>query len=93
VGVINDFRSTHSFIDFKQYGELKVFDASCTKGEQPSFQRSTDSIAVFLNFKKLGDFKVKQQAQVLVMALIAEAPPESREFFAEHQNVLLDSLR
>lgn len=89
MGVINDFQNTTSFIDYKQYGELKVFDASFAKGEQPNH---AGDIGVFLNLKLVGRFKAKQQALALVEKLIREAPAEAREWFAAHQSVLLDTL-
>jgi len=92
VGVINDFQNSFSFIDFKDYGQLKIFDACFTKGEKVC-NTSSDDISIFLNFKKVGSFKVKLQAQAFLKQLISEAPSEAREFFVENQNVLLDNLK
>jgi hypothetical protein len=86
VGVINDFRDSFSFIDYKVFGELKVFDACWTAG---SDRNSAGTITVFLNFNKVGEYKSKQEAYEVVKRLIDEAPCG---FFNENKNLLLDDL-
>lgn len=88
--MINDFQDSFSFIDYKIYGELEVFDASFTKGVKPNH---AGDIGVFLNFKLLGRFKVKQQALAFVQSLIRDAPAKAREWYAANQSVLLDTLK
>lgn len=47
------------------------------------------SIHVFLNFKKVGEFKKKSEAYAAVRKLIEEAPTD---FFEENKALLLDDL-
>jgi hypothetical protein len=68
------------------YGELKVFDACYTCGVD---RKEDGSIAVFLNFKKLGEFKSKQEALTMIKKLIEEAPCN---FFKENRDVLVKDL-
>ena len=86
IGVINDFRDSFAFIDYKEYGTLKIFDACRTSGVD---RKEDGSIAVFLNFKKVGQFKSKSEAVSLLKKLLAEAPCS---FFDENKDVLLSDL-
>lgn len=92
IGVLNDFKNTHSFLQFQDYGELKVFDASCTKGTHRGFQKESDSIAVFLNFEKVLDTKVKEQALAMAQDLIAKAPAEAQEDFRRSSKTLWEAF-
>ena len=70
IGVINDFRDSYAFIEYKEYGTLKIFDACRTSGVD---RKEDGSVAVFLNFKKVGQFKSKSEAVSLLKKLLAEA--------------------
>jgi hypothetical protein len=85
--MINDFRSTYAFIDYKDYGRLKVWDACWTHGVD---KIQDPWIHVFLNFKKVGQWKTKREAREAIEKLIAEAPDS---FFEENKDVLLRDLR
>jgi hypothetical protein len=87
--VINDFQSSFAFVDYKRYGEYKVFDACIVKSGKPNH---SGDIGVFLNFKMVGRFKTKLQARAFIEKLIRECPAEARDFFAANQSVLLDTL-
>lgn len=50
------------------------------KGEHRGYQKSTDSIGVFLNFKLMGDFKDTQSAEALIRKLLREAPVDLLQF-------------
>lgn len=86
MGVINDFRDSYSFIEYKVYGTLKVFDASYSAGSDIMM---AGTISIFLNFKKVGEFKSKSEAVSMLKKLIDEAPCE---FFKENKMVLLKDL-
>jgi len=47
------------------------------------------SIHVFLNFRKVGEFKKKEEARQAILKLLEEAP---NSFFEENKNVLLKDL-
>ncbi len=87
--MINDFQDSFSFVDYKRYGALQLFDASLAKGENPDH---TGEIVVFLNYDIVGRFKSKQQARALIENLIREAPAEAGDWFAANQSVLLCTL-
>jgi hypothetical protein len=86
IGVINDFRDSFSFIDYKVYGELKIFDACRVAGVD---RKEDGSISVFLNFKKVGEFKSKSEAVSKLRELLGNAPCS---FFDENKDVLLKDL-
>lgn len=80
--MINEFRDEFSFIDYqqwtpevKQWGVCKVGG-----GEPPKYLKPDDCICVFLNFKKLGEFKDKASANVLIRKLLDNAPVSLKEF-------------
>ena len=89
MGVLNDFRDSFSFIDYKVYGELEIFDACIISGEE--WDHSGD-IGVFLNFELVGRFKVKSEAVSMLKKLISEAPRDAQAFFTENMDVLLKNL-
>jgi hypothetical protein len=87
--VLNDFRDSFSFIDYKVYGTLEIFDACIISGEE--WNESGD-IGVFLNFELVGRFKAKSEAVSMLNKLISEAPKDAKRFFEDNQEVLLKNL-
>lgn len=74
--MLDDFHDAYAFMEWREYGELKVFNAFCTNGKEPNHG---GDIGVFLNFKLVGKFKKKSEALELVRKLIAEAPSKDFE--------------
>ena len=79
MAVVNDFRNETSFVDYRRYGTLQVWDASVTSGPRRP-QRSTDRITVYLNFRPVGEFTETAAARALVKALLNQAPVDLSEF-------------
>lgn len=92
IGIINDFRNSHAFMDFQDYGTLQVFDCSYTEGAHKGFQEARDSIGVFLNFALIEEFKDKSSALNLVYKLIKECPKEGIADFQAHYKVIIQGL-
>lgn len=84
--MINEFRDSFAFVDYQTFGKLEVFDA-CWVGGVNKIQDG--NIHVFLNFKKVGEFKAKLEAVSMLRNLISEAPDR---FFEENKDVLLKDL-
>lgn len=62
-------------IDYQQWGDqVKLWSAFKITQERKPYQESSDAIHVFLNFKLIGKFKTKQDAQRLIKKLIEESP-------------------
>lgn len=74
IGIINDFKNSTSFIDYRVYGSLQIWDACNSSGENGSFCKSSDSIKLFLNFKPIGEFKTSQEVEIIIKRLIEESP-------------------
>ncbi len=81
IGVIDDIRGTTSVIQMKQFGEMKVFDAW-----QITSNDVGEEIHVFLNFKKLAQFRSRSSAKNKIMELVNKAPDI---FFREQVEYLL----
>lgn len=78
--MIDDFRNEFSFIEYVEYGaEVKTWDC-CKVGSPRERQQASDSISVFLNYKKLGEFKDRKLANRLIQRLLDEAPVNLEEF-------------
>ena len=59
--------------------EVKTW--GCCKVSGPrEYQKSDDSICVFLNYVKLGEFKDRKLAEKLIRKLLEEAPESLDEF-------------
>jgi hypothetical protein len=86
IGIINDYRGSFAFIDYKVFGELKVYDACWTQGVA---KIQDGKIHVFLNFKKVGCFDKKSEAASKLRELIEQAPCS---WFEENKEVLLKGL-
>lgn len=80
IGIINDYKNEHSFIEYKRYGTLEIWNASKSKGPMSSHNTPEDGIHVFLNFTKLDVFKSKEEAQILINKLITESPVDITEY-------------
>lgn len=84
--MINEFRDSFAFIDYQVFGTLEVFDACRCSSED---WNSSGSIHVFLNFKKVGEYKSKQEAYQAIKKLLDSAP---HEFFKQNKGVLIEDL-
>ena len=82
VGVIDDFRNTFSFVDYRKYGELEVWDGCTVGSPHRGYQLAPDAIFVFLNFKEVGRFKERGAAKGLITKLLHEAPVDLSDFAA-----------
>jgi hypothetical protein len=82
IAVIDDFLNTYCFIDYKDYGSLQVWGASCVGSARPSFTAPTDSIAVFFNFDLVGGYKKRSDAAATIRRLLEQAPVDLTQFAA-----------
>lgn len=80
IGVIDDFRNEFSFVDYAQYPSgMKRWDASTSRGVMEK-QSPTDSITVFLNFKKIEETKERIKANIILQELLEKAPIDLSEY-------------
>ena len=78
--MLDDFRNEYSFVDYKQFpNDMRHWDACRVSGPR-DHQKSTDSIYVFLNYEKLGEFKDRKLANKMIQKLLDEAPANLDEF-------------
>lgn len=80
IGVINDFKNEFAFIEYRDYGELKIWNSCAVRCEHRGHQLAKDSIGVFLNFELVGEFRSFDEANALIRKLIAQAPTDLTEF-------------
>lgn len=79
IGVLNDFKNSHTVIDYQEFGVLKVWDAWNTSGEHRGYQVAEDNIYVFLNFKQVMKTKSYEEANGMINRLLREAPVDLSE--------------
>ena len=91
IEVVNDFRGAYSFINYVNYGSLQVLDV-CLVGSKTGYQKSTDSIQIYLNHNFHSKFTKKQSAYQTVKKLIEEAPIECLKDFTMYGETLLKEL-
>ena len=78
--MIDDFRNEFSFIEYVEYAaDVRTWDC-CKIGSERKRQEAGDNISVFLNYKKLGEFKDRKSANKLIQKLLDEAPVSLEEF-------------
>ena len=87
IGIIDDFRNTFSFIDGKLYGENYFFSAGKFGGKK-GYQKFDDAIHVFLNFKKIGVFKIREDANKAIKKLIDDCPKQFKSDFEQQREYL-----
>lgn len=89
IGMINEFKGIHSFLEYREYGELRILNVSCCQGTD-----NTDSgdIYIFLNFNRVGIFKKKSDALGCINKLIAESPINARKDFIAYKNQAFSSI-
>jgi hypothetical protein len=93
LGIIDDFRNLHAFLEFKTYGDskLEILGVSVTSGPRRS-QTSTDSITLFINFQQQYETKTRQQAVEYLRFLLGNAPPPAAKAVKEFGKELLDAI-
>jgi hypothetical protein len=92
IGIIDDFRNTHSYLENNIFGTLSIVNCSITKGELKKYQESSDSIALFINFEKVLDTKSRQEAVQGLLSIINDIPPNFRENLAQFTKDLIKSI-
>ncbi len=80
IGLIDDFRNEFSFVDYRDFGGLQVWNACRIGMAHRGHQLSDDSIHVFLNFKKVGIYQDRQAANTVLSRLLSAAPVDLAEF-------------
>lgn len=80
ISIINDFKNSLSFIDYKEYGTLQIWDARKVKGTHRGYQTSEDNIGIFLNYNLIKTVKTKEEAEQLVKELLKQSPVNLLEF-------------
>jgi hypothetical protein len=88
VGIINDFRDTHAFVEFRSYGTLSICNASNTGGSD----RSPGGVHVFVNMKKVQTCHSKDEAKGLIPGLMEGFPPEARKMVEGLEKHLYEAL-
>ena len=80
IGVINDYRSSFSFIEYRKFGILESWSAGSFRDTHRGFEIKDDCISVFLNYQKVGVFKSKEQANQKIKELINKYQKELTDF-------------
>lgn len=91
VGILNDFKNSHAFIDYKKYGVLEILDVSISSSVV-EYQKPEDEIVIFLNFNIVDRFKEKTQAINLVKKLLNQAPAEAMRDFNQYGDEILKAI-
>lgn len=87
IGVIDDFRNEFSYVDFRDYGGAQVWAINKVRGPAKR-QEADDAIRVFLNFKQVGIYKARSEANLAIKNLMDSAPVSLVEF----QHILMEGL-
>jgi len=92
LGIIDDFRNLHAFLEFKTYGDkLEITGVSITSGPR-QLQTSADSITLFINFQQQFETKTRQQAVKHLRFLLGNAPPQASKAVKEFGGELLGAI-
>ena len=86
--MIDDFTNSQMFVDCKKYGEMYITDASRISSEHKGYNEASDAVHVFLNFKKVGVFKSKAEANILIQKLIRDCPKQLTKYLEEEKDYI-----
>lgn len=90
--MLNTFRDVLAFVEFHEYGDkgqLKIFNASETMGEDGN---DGGEVIIFLNYEEVGRFKAKRDALAKIQSLIESAPKAAIKDFNEYRDSTFKSL-
>lgn len=81
ITVINEFRNATAFVSYRRYGELEIWDASCSRGPAPSYLTGFERVHIF---DRRGEqhcmAKGYDEARAYILRLIAQAPVDLTEY-------------
>ena len=80
IAVENGFRNEFSFIDYRRWGVLQVWNAGRFTGPPPKRQDPKAVIDVFLNYDWIAECRSNADANRLIARLLAESPVNLGEF-------------
>src|SRR5580765_8061623 len=74
VSIDDGFRNEFSFVHYRRWGEIELWEGGRFRGPPPRRQQPSDCIEVWHNWELVGTFKSRSDAQALVRRLRATAP-------------------
>lgn len=93
IGVINDFRNSWAFVDYRNFGEVISTQALVTSWPHRGYDSSEDRIYVFENIKrKVLITTSKKEAWDKIQLMIDTAPSQAYKELVNHQGYLLKAI-
>lgn len=92
IGIINDFRETFAFVDYKKFGVVEYLQAFFVLGDHKGFVEKEDRIHIFLNYKKQIATVDSKEAGAVLANLICSCPAEMAGYLAGTQDVLYRAM-
>lgn len=74
VSVDNLFRAEFSYVEYRRWGVVELWEGGRICGAAPSRQRASDCIEVWHNWEQVGAYVRYADAQARVDELLKEAP-------------------
>lgn len=81
IGIIDDFKNEYAFVDYRDYGGIQIWDACRVASAHRGYHLQEDSIHVFLNLNKVGEYHTRHEAEGVIKKLLLDAPIDLKEFW------------
>lgn len=92
IAALSEFRNNWAYVDFKKFGEVKIYAAFWTAWPHRGFNLKDDRICVFLNYDQLIKTTDKNEARKGLDKLIAECPDGMSGFLFEEKYKLYRTI-
>jgi hypothetical protein len=92
IAVLNEFRCNFAYVEFKKFGEVRLYAAFWTAWPHRGYDVKEDRICVFLNYEQLVKTTSKDEARNEVERLVAECPDGMSGFLFEEKYKLLKAI-
>lgn len=91
VGIIDDFRNLHAFLEVRIYGELELVSISISSGPK-EFTTKEHSIGIFVNYKLVHETKERKEAVGYLNRILSEVPQQISGYVKEFRSEILKAI-
>lgn len=93
IAINNNIKKTYSYLDFKRFGVVTVFNAFSGVSSGPNKHEELDEICIYFNYQFVCVTKIKKEALRVIERLIVNCPNEAQKDYENYKHLLFRDLK
>jgi hypothetical protein len=92
ISVHNEFKNTFAYVDFKQFGDVRIYAALYTAWPHRGYTENADRIRIYINRDDYAFCSSKHDALLCVIEISEMCPEGARRFLEEERYKLFKAI-